>query len=88
MPICTNQRKKMKLPLNLCNRGVQKVYVCLHKNSTHDAYDKRNHFSSKKRKWLCLVPIGQTGQTGLPQIASRKPQYINQLHHTITNSPR
>jgi len=54
-------KEKMKLPLNLSNRGVQKVYVCLHKNSTHDAYDKINHFSSKKRKWLCLVPTGQTG---------------------------
>ena len=42
-------KEKMKLPLNLSIRGVQKVYVCLHKDSTRDAYDKINHFSTKKK---------------------------------------
>ena len=59
---CTNQRKKGTPPKSQHPWGA-KVYVCLHKDSTRDAYDKINLFSSKKRKWLCLVPTGQTGRT-------------------------
>ena len=41
----------------------EKVYVCLHKNSTRDAYDRITQFIKKKGRWLCLVPTGQTGLT-------------------------
>ena len=80
----------MELPLNLSIRGVQKNVIVPTQNSTRDAYDKINQFSPKKRKWLCLVPTGQTGLTDRldrsSQTASQK-QYIKQFashYHNIT----
>ena len=90
MPMLHKSKKDRTSPKSQHPWG-EKVYVRLHKNSTRDAYDRITQFIKMKRKWLCLVPTGQTGLTDRldrsSQTASQK-QYIKQFashYHNITS---
>ena len=81
MPMLHKSKKDGNPPKSQHPWG-EKVYVRLHKNSTRDAYNRITQFIIMKRRWLCLVPTGQTGLTDRLDRSSPDSQ-PKILHQTI-----